>query len=91
MLLAAVRLAGKPAAIVLDEPDWGLRRTIALVLVSGIIRVAHRLGVAVLLISHKPWWRQWAGSFLTIRKGPPRPGAPAADLFQIQIQRTPAP
>lgn len=91
MLLAAVRLVGKPAAIVLDEPDWGLRQASALVLVSGIIRVAHRHGVAVLLISHKPWWRNRGGSFLQIRKAPPRPDASAGDLFKIQIQRRPAP
>lgn len=91
LLLAAVRLAGQPAAIVLDEPDWGLRQVSALVLVSGIIRVAHRRGVAVLLISHKPWWRNRADSFVQIRKASPRPGSSEAELFRIEIQRTPTP
>ena len=88
MLLASVRLAGKPAALILDEPDWGLRQSSALVLVGGIIRVAHRYGVAVLLISHKPWWRNRAGSFLQVHKTSPRPDDTAEDLFRIQTHRT---
>jgi ABC-type cobalamin/Fe3+-siderophores transport system ATPase subunit len=91
VLLAAVRLVGKPAAIILDEPDWGLRQASALVLVSGIIRVAHRYGVAVWLISHKPWWRNRAGSFLQIHKTSPRAEDAAEDLFRIQIKRMTVP
>jgi energy-coupling factor transporter ATP-binding protein EcfA2 len=86
ILMAARRLAASPAAIVLDEPDWGLRQAVALALVRGIIRAAHAAGVAVLLISHKPWWQGWAASGLVVCKAPP--AAPeATDLFQIQIQR----
>ncbi len=91
MLLAAVRLVAKPAAIILDEPDWGLRQASALVLVSGIIRVAHRYGVAVLLISHKPWWRNRAGSFLQVHKTLPQADDAAEDVFRIQIHRTTVP
>ncbi|MDJ0667849.1 MAG: hypothetical protein QNJ61_11240 [Desulfobacterales bacterium] len=91
ILLAAVRLAGRPAALVLDEPDWGLRQACAMVMVSGIIQVAHRHGVAVMIISHKPWWQNRVASFLQIRKTSPTAGAATTDLFRIQMQRTSAP
>ena len=88
ILLAAVRLADEPAAIVMDEPDWGLRRFTALAYVRGVIRAAHRKGIPVLLISHKPWWQPWAGSGLAVSKVRPRQPAGSAEPFQIRIERT---
>ncbi|MBL0712701.1 MAG: hypothetical protein JJV98_03270 [Desulfosarcina sp.] len=88
ILLAAVRIATTPAAIVLDEPDWGLRRASAMAFVAGVIQAAHQRGVAVLIISHKPWWHPWAASFLHIRKARPAPAASAGDLFRIRMERT---
>jgi ABC-type Mn2+/Zn2+ transport system ATPase subunit len=83
ILLAARRLASRPAALVLDEPDWGLRQSAALALLRGIIQTAHGAGVPVLIISHKPWWRAWAASGLEVRKEPAP--AMAATLFRIRI------
>jgi hypothetical protein len=88
MLLAALRLASKPAAIIMDEPDWGLRHSVAMAFVRGFIHAAHGVGLPVLLISHKPWWQDWAGSILQVRKVLPEQTAPAVHLFRIQIERT---
>lgn len=74
-MLIAVRLAVKPAALVLDEPDWGLSRDAAIGLVLAVIDRAHQLGVPVILISHKPWWRSVAGSVIEAFKTLPRDAA----------------
>ncbi len=87
ILLAALRLAAGPAAIVMDEPDWGLRRATALAYVRGVIRAAHRERIPVLLISHKPWWRPWAESGLAVSKVHPHQTSGSMELFQIQMQR----
>ena len=66
--LVASRLVGRPAALILDEPDWGLSRKAAIAFVSAVIRSAHRRGVPVILISHKPWWLSIAGSTVQVNK-----------------------
>ncbi len=68
MMLAAVRLNARPSALILDEPDWGLTRTVAIALVSAIINVAHHQDVPVILISHKPWWRTIGQSRIRVNK-----------------------
>lgn len=68
MILIAVRLAERPPALILDEPDWGLTRQAAISLVAAVIGVAHAQGVPVILISHKPWWQPIAGSMLKVEK-----------------------
>ena len=79
IMLAAVRLCTRPAALILDEPDWGLSREDAIAFVQAIIAVAHRQGTAVLLISHKSWWQDTGGSILHVvrRSSLPVDGAPA--------------
>jgi ABC-type Mn2+/Zn2+ transport system ATPase subunit len=74
-MLIAVRLAANPAALVLDEPDWGLSRDAAIGLVLAVVDKAHQLGVPVILISHKPWWRSVAGSVIEVSKTLPRDAA----------------
>ncbi len=68
MMLAAVRLNALPSALILDEPDWGLTRTVAIALVSAIINVAHSRDVPIILISHKSWWRSIAQSRIFVSK-----------------------
>ena len=68
IMLAAVRLNARPSALILDEPDWGLTRAVAIALVSAIIHVAHHQDVPVILISHKPWWCTIAQSRIRIGK-----------------------
>jgi len=68
VLLVAVRLCGQPAALILDEPDWGLSRDSAIALVLAIIRVAHSIGTPVLLISHKPWWFKLVKSKIHVQR-----------------------
>ncbi len=68
IMLAAVRLNTRPGALILDEPDWGLTRAVAIALVSAIINVAHQWDVPVILISHKPWWRAIAPSRILVNK-----------------------
>ena len=66
--LLAVRLCGRPAALILDEPDWGLSRPVALAFVFNVIKTAHKRGIPVVLISHKPWWLNAAGSILQVQR-----------------------
>ncbi len=61
-LLVAVRLCGRPGALILDEPDWGLNRASAIAFVLAVITIAHELNIPVLIISHKPWWLKIARS-----------------------------
>lgn len=67
-MLTAVRLAAAPAALILDEPDWGLSRSAALAFVQAVIAAAHRRAIPVLMISHKPWWDRMAASRVEIRR-----------------------
>ena len=68
MILIAVRLAQRPPALILDEPDWGLSRRAAILLVAAVVDAAHALDVPVILISHKTWWQPVAGSVLKVEK-----------------------
>jgi energy-coupling factor transporter ATP-binding protein EcfA2 len=72
-VLVAARLASAPAALILDEPDWGMSRQSAIAFVSAVTAAAHRQNTAVLLISHKPWWQPIAASRIrvcrTLRRG----------------------
>ena len=72
----------------MDEPDWGLRQSIAMAFVRGVIRAAHGVGIPVLLISHKPWWQEWAGSTLQVRKvrHDQANEDAAVHLFRIQME-----
>lgn len=67
-LLVAVRLAAVPAALILDEPDWGLSRQSGIAFVSAVLSVAHRQGTPVILISHKPWWRPVMRSCISVSR-----------------------
>ena len=67
-LLVAVRLCGRPGALILDEPDWGLSRDSAIAFVLAAIQVAHEFGIPVLLISHKPWWLKLANSSIHVQR-----------------------
>lgn len=80
--LIAARLAERPAAIILDEPDWGLTRSCAIALVLAVVQTAHDLGIPAILISHKPWWRPLAASCLVVSRGAPARGPVR---FSIQI------
>ena len=85
LMLVAVRLVHSPAAIILDEPDWGFSHRTAIAFVAAAIESAHSLGVAVLLISHKPWWQRVAPSVLrVVKKLPPR--SAENPLFRIHVK-----
>jgi ABC-type branched-subunit amino acid transport system ATPase component len=66
--MVAARLCSRPALLILDEPDWGLARREAAALVLAVVTVAHAHGVALMLVSHKPWWGQLAASRLGVEK-----------------------
>lgn len=71
-ILVAARLATKPAALIMDEPDWGLSRTSAVAFVSSILSIAHSLKIPVFLISHKPWWHSIARSSIHVSRSKPK-------------------
>jgi ABC-type Mn2+/Zn2+ transport system ATPase subunit len=67
-ILVAIRLASAPAALILDEPDWGMSRQNAIAFVSAVLAAAHRQNTPVLLISHKPWWQPIARSRVLVSR-----------------------
>jgi energy-coupling factor transporter ATP-binding protein EcfA2 len=85
-MLVAVRLCGQPAALILDEPDWGLTRSNAVALVAAIVKVAHSLGIPILLISHKPWWPPIARSVVRVDRTPKSSGEKGNTAFEIQLR-----
>ncbi len=70
-ILVATRLAALPAALILDEPDWGLTKSDTLKFVSAILSISHSLGIPVMIISHKNWWKEIAASIVVIEKSCP--------------------
>ena len=61
--LVSERLATLPSVLILDEPGWGLSRSIARTLVEAVCRAAGNLKVAVVLISHHArWWQNMVHS-----------------------------
>lgn len=88
MMLVAVRLSTLPAAMILDEPDWGLSRRAAIALVGGVIQTAHDLGVALILISHKPWWWPIAASRVVVSKFWTGTDSGKGRTFQIRVDRS---
>jgi len=67
-MLVAARIATKPNALIVDEPDWGLSRDVAVALVVSIAKISHKHQIPVIIISHKPWWSGLAKSTVTITK-----------------------
>ena len=86
ILLVAVRLCGRPQALILDEPDWGLTRKSAEAFVLAVIHCAHELDVSILIISHKPWWRELVCSHLTVHKisQAPEPDNPCRFVISLE-------
>jgi len=67
-MLIAMHLSSLPSALILDEPDWGLSRSAAVAFVAAVVEKAHGLGIPVIIISHKPWWRSMAADVLEVTK-----------------------
>lgn len=67
-LLIAIRLCSQPAAIILDEPDWGLSKDSAVAFVNTVIESAHDEYIPIILISHKEWWNNIAKTHLEVSK-----------------------
>ena len=86
IMIVAVRLCTLPTVLVLDEPDWGLTRPVAIALVLAVIQEAHAMGVALILISHKPWWDPIARSMVIVRKRPADTANSSNLRFYIETQ-----
>ena len=84
-MLVAVRLCGKPCALIIDEPDWGLTRASSMAFVFAIIKVSHELGTPVILISHKPWWHRVAKSTIHVERTAKKIDKEKNYSFQIQL------
>ena len=86
-ILVAARLADNPAALILDEPDWGMSRTSAVAFVSAVLATAHSRQTPVLLISHKRWWRPVTASRLRVTRSSAARNRPAASpVFTIGLK-----
>lgn len=88
ILLTAVRLVDHDAVLILDEPDWGLSRPDAVAFVTAVVCAAHARAVPVILISHKPWWRNLARSVRWVWKENVSSEADGC-LFRIRIDAEP--
>ncbi len=86
-ILVPARLAASPAALILDEPDWGLSRKSSIAFVSSVLSAAHERGTPVLLISHKPWWQPLLRSCLAVERTVTATDVSAADpVFNISLR-----
>ncbi len=87
-ILVAARLAASPAALILDEPDWGLSRQSSIGFVSAVLSVAHLQGTPVILISHKPWWQPVIQSCVSVsRVNAAETRAPDDPVFTVHLDR----
>lgn len=69
MSLIAERLASMPPLLILDEPGWGLSRSIARKFVWAVCQQAIKHNVAILLISHQlDCWKGMIKSHLHLTK-----------------------
>ena len=85
-ILVAARLSARPAALILDEPDWGMSRPSAIAFVSAVVSTAHHQKTPVLLISHKPWWRSVVHSCIRVSRSMAKDdNRPAAPVFTITL------
>lgn len=67
--LVAERIASSPPLLVLDEPGWGLSKSVARCLLWEVCQQAHKYGVAVAIISHHPsWWEGLVHSHVELTK-----------------------
>lgn len=89
VILVAARLAAYPAALILDEPDWGLSRQSGIAFVSAVLSVAHHQGTPVMLISHKPWWQPVVRSCISVsRSSADSSISPDAPVFTVHLDAT---
>jgi len=69
MSLIAERLASRPPLLILDEPGWGLSRSIARQFIWAVCQQANIYNVAILLISHQSdCWKGIIKSHLHLTK-----------------------
>lgn len=69
-LLAAVRIfeLDYSAALILDEPAWGLSKQQAISLVIAIVGLSHEKKRPVIIITHNRWWGSVGKSWLSVEK-----------------------
>jgi ABC-type branched-subunit amino acid transport system ATPase component len=85
-ILVAARLSARPAALILDEPDWGMSRPSAIAFVSAVLSAAHHQKTPVLLISHKPWWRSVVHSCIRVTRSAGKHGGTSTPpVFTISL------
>lgn len=84
-MLAASRLGETPGMLILDEPDWGLTRRDSAAWVVSVVNAAHRLGIPVVVISHKPWWVPLVESMVGVTRETADPRAGDAEAFCIRL------
>jgi energy-coupling factor transporter ATP-binding protein EcfA2 len=87
-ILVATRLAARPAALILDEPDWGMSRASAIAFVSAVLSAAHRRKTPVFLISHKPWWQTVTRSSVRVTRTMDKDGnTSSVPVFTIHLAK----
>lgn len=87
--LIAARLSQFRCALILDEPDWGMSRNVALRFVAAVVSVAHQHHVPVMIISHKSWWQTIAGSMVEIIRTPTVSTPKGRRTFQVTLNVRP--
>jgi energy-coupling factor transporter ATP-binding protein EcfA2 len=94
--LIAERLATRPPVLVLDEPGWALSGPIARKLVGAVCRLAGKMQVAIVLISHHArWWEGMVHTHCHLEKqGSDQVviricGSSTSELYKNQVSRGP--
>lgn len=65
--LVAERIASSPPLLILDEPGWGLSKTVSRCFLWEVCKQAHSHGVAIAVISHQPnWWNELIHSHIEL-------------------------
>lgn len=69
LCLIAERIASSPPLLILDEPGWGLSKTVSQCLLREACKQAHKQGVAVAIISHQTGlWKGIVQSHIELTK-----------------------
>ncbi|WP_316159362.1 hypothetical protein [Bradyrhizobium sp. SZCCHNRI3042] len=84
--LIALRLAERPAGVVLDEPDWGLTKVQAIALIDAVTKECDQDDIPLLLVSHRPWFDRRIRSRLLVLRNAVTPSEMRISISRINTK-----
>ena len=82
--MVAVRLAERPAGLILDEPDWGLSKYQSLAFLNAVVSLCGQEDVPLLVISHRSWFANMWRSRLSVKRLD-RPDVKVGYVMQLRV------